>query len=120
MRTGLAVDDVGDLLDRPVVAVLGTLRPDGSALLSPVYHEWRGGGFNVWVERENVKARHLQRDARVTILVSESEPPLRGIEVRGLARLVEHEVSETAFRIASRYLSPEDAAGMWNRCAAWI
>jgi hypothetical protein len=44
------------------VAVLATLRIDGSVLLSPVYHEWRDGGFNVWVEQQNVKARHLRRD----------------------------------------------------------
>ena len=51
MRTNLTVDDLGDLLEKPLVAVLATLRADGTALLSPVYHEWRDGGFNVWVEQ---------------------------------------------------------------------
>ncbi len=95
MRTNLALGDLGDLLDEPLVAVLATLRADGSVLLSPVYHEWRDGGFNVWVEEQNVKARHLRRDPRATILVAESEPPLRAIEVRGLARFIEQGVSET-------------------------
>jgi PPOX class probable F420-dependent enzyme len=92
-----------------LVAVLGTLWPDGSVLLSPIYHEWRDGGFNVWVQQNNVKARHLSRDPRAVVLVSESEPPLRAFEVRGTARFVEQDVSETALRIASRYLAPEDA-----------
>ena len=83
MRTNLTVGDLGDLLDRPLVAVLATLRTDGTVLLSPVYHEWRDGGFNVWVEQQNVKARHLRRDPRATILVAESDPPLRAVEVRG-------------------------------------
>ena len=74
MRTNLTVEDLGDLLDRPLVAVLATLRTDGTVLLSPVYHEWRDGGFNIWVEQQNVKARHLRRDARATILVAESDP----------------------------------------------
>jgi len=111
VRTNVTVDDLGDLLAKPLVAVLATLRPDGTVLLSPVYHEWRDGGFNVWVEQQNVKARHLRRDPRATILVAESDPPLRAVEVRGLARFIEDGVPETALRIATRYLGPqEDAA----------
>ena len=110
MRTNLAVEDLGDLLDKPLVAVLATLRTDGSALLSPVYHEWRDGGFNVWVEQQNVKARHLRRDPRATILVAESDPALRAVEVRGRARLIEEDVSDTALRIVTRYEGPEDGA----------
>ena len=101
---------LGDLLDRPLVAVLATLRTDGTVLLSPVYHEWRDGGFNVWVEQQNVKARHLRRDPRATILVAESDPPLRAVEVRGQARFIDEGVSETALRIVSRYEGPKDAA----------
>jgi hypothetical protein len=82
-----------------------------SWLLSPVYHEWRDGGFNIWVEQQNVKTRHLRRDPRATILMAESDPPLRAIEVRGRARFIEEGVSETAVRIATRYLGLEEGAG---------
>ena len=110
MRTNLTVGGLGDLLEEPLVAVLATLRGDGTVLLSPVWHEWRDGGFNVWIEQQNVKARHLRRDPRATIVVAESDPPLRAIEVRGSARFVEEGVTETALRIATRYLGPEEAA----------
>ena len=113
MRTNLTVEDLGDLLDRPLVAVLATLRTDGTVLLSPVYHEWRDGGFNIWVEQQNVKTRDLRRDSRATILVAESDPPLRAIEVRGRARFIEEGVSETALRIATRYLGRWKAPGTW-------
>ena len=79
-----------------MVAVLATLRADGTILLSPVWYEWRDGGFNVCVDQQNVKTRHLRRDPRATIVVAESDPPLRAIEVRGTARLIEQGVSETA------------------------
>jgi len=111
VRTNLSVEDLGDLLDRPLVAVLATLRTDGTVLLSPVYHEWRDGGFNIWVEQQNIKTRHLRRDSRTTILVAESDPPLRAIEVQGRARFIEEGVSEIALRIATRYLDPEEGAG---------
>jgi PPOX class probable F420-dependent enzyme len=110
VRTNLTVEDLGDLLDEPLVAVLATLRMDGTVLLSPVYYEWRDGGFNIWVEQQNVKARHLRRDPRATILVAESDPPLRAVEVRGRARFVEQGVSETALRIVTRYEDPEVGA----------
>ena len=92
------------------MAILATLRADGTVLLSPVWHEWRDDGFNVWIEQQNTKARHLRRDPRATIVVAESGPPLRGIEVRGPARFVEAGVPETALRIASRYIGQEAAA----------
>jgi PPOX class probable F420-dependent enzyme len=110
VRTGLTVEDLGGLLDEPLLAVLATLRADGSVLLSPVWHEWCDGAFNVWVEATNVKARHLRRDPRATIVVAEAGPPLRGIEVRGMARFIEANVTETARRIAARYLGNEDGA----------
>ena len=58
----------------------------------------------------NVKARHLRRDPRATILVAESDPPLRAVEVRGRARLIEEDVSETALRIVTRYEGSDDGA----------
>ena len=61
-------------------------------------------------EQQNVKARHLRRDARATILVAESDPPLRAIEVRGQAGFIEEGVSETALRIVTRYEGPDDGA----------
>jgi len=110
VRTDLSAEDLGAFLEQPLVAVLATLRPDGSVLLSPVWFEWLDGGFNVWVVADNVKARHLRRDPRATILVAESAPPLRGIEVRGRARFVEEGVTETALRIARRYLDDQHVA----------
>jgi PPOX class probable F420-dependent enzyme len=107
VRTDLTVDDLGGFLDEPIVAVLATLRADGSVLQSPVWHEWRDGGFNVWTGANDVKSRHLRRDPRASIVVAESDFPTRGIEVRGEARIVTESAFETAVRIASRYLGPE-------------
>jgi predicted pyridoxine 5'-phosphate oxidase superfamily flavin-nucleotide-binding protein len=72
VRTNLAVQDLGAFLIEPLVAVLATLRADGTVLLSPVWDEWCDGGFNVWAEAANVKTRHLRRDPRATIVVAES------------------------------------------------
>ncbi len=108
MRRDLGPDDLGDLLERPLVAVLATYRRDGSVLLSPVWHEWLDGGFNVVTGAGGVKVRHLRRDARASIVVYEHEPPYRGIEVRGEARL--EGVRDEVRRIAVRYLGERAGA----------
>jgi PPOX class probable F420-dependent enzyme len=118
VRTNLTVEDLGGFLDQPLVAVIATLRTDGSVMLSPVWYEWRDGGFNVWVEAQNVKVRHLKRDPRSTIVVAESAPPLRGVEVRGIAHIIEDGVTETARRIAARYLAQTKLQPTPTRCAA--
>jgi PPOX class probable F420-dependent enzyme len=110
MRTNLTIDDLGGFLDERRVAVLATLRRDGTVLLSPVWHEWRDGGFNVWVGADDVKVRHLRRDPRATIVVAESDPPLRGIEVRNTVELIQNGALETAVAIATRYIGAEKAS----------
>ena len=109
MRTNLTLDDLDGLLDEPLVAVLATLRSDGSVLLSPVWHEWRDDGFNQWLPADDVKSRHLRRDPRVTLVVAESAQPLRGVELRTEAELIAPDAIAVAIRIASRYVGPEKA-----------
>ena len=107
MRKNLRVDELGDLLERPLVAVLATYRADESALLSPVWHEWRDGGFNVVTGADDVKVRHLLRDPRATILVYEHELPYRGVELRGEPHVTSEGASDAVLRIAVRYLGEE-------------
>jgi PPOX class probable F420-dependent enzyme len=108
VRTDLTVEDLGTFLQEPLVAVLATLRKDGSVLLSPVCHEWRDGGFNVWITEEDVKAKHLRRDSRATIVVAESQQPYRGVEIRGVVQLLDEDVVEVAADIMGRYLGSEE------------
>ena len=107
MRRELEPSDLGDLLELPLVAVLATYRRDGQALLSPVWHRWRDGGFDVATGLEDVKVKHLRRDPRATILVYEQTPPYRGIELRTRPSLSAEGAHETAREIAVRYLGSD-------------
>ena len=82
--------------------MLATYRTDGGVLLSPVWHRWRDGGFDVVTGGHDVKVRQLRRDPRASIVVYEHAPPYRGIEVRAEARL-EH-AGDAIRHIAIRYL----------------
>jgi PPOX class probable F420-dependent enzyme len=114
VRKNLTPDDLGDLLEQPFVAVLATNRADGSVLLSPVWHQWRDGGFDVVTRGDDVKARQLRRDPRASIVVYEHGPPYRGIEVRAHVRL-EPAAAETVHRIAVRYLGEGEGAAYAER-----
>jgi PPOX class probable F420-dependent enzyme len=117
MRRDLTMDDLGDLAELRLLAVLATYRRDGTVLLSPVWHEWRDGGFEVVTGSSDVKAAHLRRDPRASIVVCEQSLPYRGVEVRGDARLLTAGVGAAVKRIASRYLGREAGAAYAERAA---
>jgi PPOX class probable F420-dependent enzyme len=109
VRHDLPIDELMGFLERPNVGTLATFRPDGGVLLSPVWYEWRDGGFNVGTGEDDVKVRHLTRDPRATLVVAEQTLPYAGVEVRGTARLIREGGREVARRIAARYSEGSDS-----------
>jgi len=109
MRKNLRPEDLGDFLEQGACAILATRFRDGRTLLSPVWHEWRDGGFTVVIPERDVKARHIARDPQVSIVVAENALPNRGIEVRGEAKQVALDIPKVIHRMAVRYLGAEHA-----------
>jgi PPOX class probable F420-dependent enzyme len=107
MRRDIPLSELGDFLALPIVAVLATYRRDGGVLLSPVWHQWRDGGFDVVVYPSDIKVRHLRRDPRASILVYENEPPYRGVELRTTPQLIDLEDTAIVTAMAVRYLGRE-------------
>ena len=104
------IEGVRSLLEAPSPAVLTTYRKDGSALVSPVWFHWSDGRFEVVIAEGDLKLRHLARDPRCALVVFEAVPPFRGVEVRGVAELVEGDVGSVRAAIADRYLGARDGA----------
>lgn len=107
MHRDIPIDDLVDFLDRPVTSVLATRRPDGGVRLSPVWHEWREGGFNVVTLEGSEKVRHVRRDPRVSLVVAEQTYPWTGVEISCHARIVTRGVEAAARRINLRYEGDE-------------
>jgi hypothetical protein len=63
-----------ELLTRPRVALLGTLRPDGSPRISPVEPYLAGGQLISGLMTWSGKARDLRRDPRCVLHSTISEP----------------------------------------------
>jgi PPOX class probable F420-dependent enzyme len=108
--TRRTLEELGNLLDLPYCAVLATYRRDGTALLSPVWHEWRDGGFNIGVPSGDIKLRHLAADPRAVVVVFDHSWPGRGFEVRGIAQVGSEGREALTLRLAVRYLGPVNGA----------
>jgi PPOX class probable F420-dependent enzyme len=108
MRRDLRPEDLSRLLEAPKCATLATYRRDGTILLSPVWHEWRDGGFNVHLGSGGVNARFLRRDPRCSIVVYDDDPPYGGVELRGQARLTNADERAILRRLAVRYLGEQE------------
>jgi PPOX class probable F420-dependent enzyme len=102
-----SLDSVRPLLEAPSAAVLTTYRRDGTALVSPVWFRFAGGVFEVVIAEDDIKLVHLNRDPRCSLVVFESVPPFRGVEVRGESELVWRDVTAVRTAIACRYLGEE-------------
>jgi PPOX class probable F420-dependent enzyme len=118
--TKRTLDELGDLLELPYTAVMSTYWPDGSVLLSPVWHEWRDGGFNIGVGENDIKLRHIARDPRVTVVVYDHSWPGRGFEVRGIAQVTTEARHEVSRRLSVRYLGPKNGNAYADRVGSGV
>jgi hypothetical protein len=107
MRKKLQVADLGDLLDLPLVAMVATSLSNGEISLTPYWHEWRDGGFNLFTLANGIKHRQMQSNPLISITIAENGGVSRGIEVRGIARFSYDGVNDICQRIARRYIKPE-------------
>jgi PPOX class probable F420-dependent enzyme len=113
MKTNLGPEDLGDLLEQPLIGVLATRRPDDTTLLSPVWWDWRDGRFSIWADsEENGKIRHIRRDPRVSFVVANQDWPYRGLEVRGTATISTDDFYGVLARTARRFMGAEAEARM--------
>jgi hypothetical protein len=107
MRKDIPLDELADWLALPLVAVLATYRRDGNVLLSPVWHRFRDGVFDVIFFPGSLKVRHITNDPRASLLLYDHAPPLRGLELRTEAVLSDVEGTEIIRDMAHRYLGEE-------------
>lgn len=98
------IEELSAFLDEPIVATLATYGSDGRVRLSPVWCEWADGGFNVTIDNGDIKARHLERDRRASLVVYSNDSPYMGVELRTEASVTSDGAAEAVSRLAIRYL----------------
>jgi len=79
-------DDVRALLGAPNIAHLATLLKDGAPHSIPLWIGVEGEHISVFTAPKALKARNMDRDARVAISVTKHDRPLTSATVRGRVR----------------------------------
>ncbi|MEO6828159.1 MAG: PPOX class F420-dependent oxidoreductase [Microbacteriaceae bacterium] len=93
-----------DLLEQPNFAVLGTVRPDDTVQVNPMWFEYDGSQIKFTHTTKRAKFRNLKHNPAMSMLVVDPKDPLRYLEVRG--KLVEATPDPTGsfyVRLGKRY-----------------
>lgn len=93
------------LVAQPLLAAIGTTRPDGGIQLNPIWFEYRDGWFWVNSARGRAWPRNLERHPGVTLLITDKRDDHYWIQVRG--RVVEASTEGAADhinRLSHRYV----------------
>ncbi len=103
--------DLRFLLDLPIYACLGTIRPDDTVQVNPMWFVFDGEHLRFTHTTKRAKYRNLQHNPSMSLALIDPDDPLRYLEVRG--RLVEVVPDpEGAFyvELANRYGMTEPTA----------
>ncbi|MEU0335701.1 PPOX class F420-dependent oxidoreductase [Streptomyces sp. NPDC006193] len=102
-------DRVKSLLDDKVFIVVGTVQPDGSPQMSPVWVKRDGDAilFSTTVDRR--KYENLRRDPRVTVVVMNPEQPYEYAEIRGTAEMTTEGGRELIDELSRKYTGKDYA-----------
>ena len=92
------------VLDRPNIAHLATLRPDGAPKCDPVWILRDGDRILVGTHADTIKARNSAHDPRVALSVVDRDNPYEEVQLRGT--VIDHEPDqdlEVMDRLARKY-----------------
>jgi PPOX class probable F420-dependent enzyme len=101
-------DDLADLLERPLYGSLGTVRPDGTVQVNPMWYEFDGESIRFTHTTFRAKYRNLQSNPAMSLLITDPGNPQRYLEVRGALTQVIPDPSGAFFvRLGQRYGDPD-------------
>ena len=106
--TATIPDDLADLLERPLYGSLGTVRPDGTVQVNPMWFEFDGQSVRFTHTTFRAKYRNLQHNPSMSLLVTDPDIPQRYLEVRGtLAEVIPDPDGAFFVRLGQRYGTPD-------------
>lgn len=103
--------DYHDLFEKPTIAHLSTLLPDGSPHAAPVWIDYDGdtGRLLVNTERGRRKEKNVRKDPRVAVSMTDPENPYRMLSVRGeVVETTTEGAREHIDELAKRYMDEDE------------
>ena len=100
--------DLVDLLERPLFASLGTIRPDDTVQVNPMWFAWDGEHVRFTHTTKRAKYRNVQHNPAMSLLVIDPDNPQRFLEVRGaLTEVIPDPTGAFYVQLGKRYGDPD-------------
>jgi PPOX class probable F420-dependent enzyme len=97
-----------ELLERPLFAALGTIRPDDTVQVNPMWFEYDGEHIRFTHTKKRGKFRNLQRNPSMSLMLVDPDDPQVYLEVRGrLVEVIDDPEGEFYVRLGRRYGDPD-------------
>lgn len=123
-RQAVALSDaeVEEFLASQMKVQVATVGPDGAPHLTTLFYVLDEGRIAFWTYESSQKVRNLRRDPRVTALVEDGQDyfELRGVSIRGTARLVEayDDIAALGKRVMARMAGDVDLGELGDEIVA--
>ncbi|MEU5305735.1 PPOX class F420-dependent oxidoreductase [Streptomyces noursei] len=101
--TATLSDALKELLDSPVFVTVGTIQPDGSPQLSPVWVKRDGDDLLISTTVGRRKEQNIRRDPRVSVVLQPFDAPYGYAEIRGTASLSTEGGQELIDELSRKY-----------------
>lgn len=102
----MSESEIEEFLAANMKGQVATIGPDGAPHLTTLFYVVDEGRIAFWTYGASQKVRNLRRDPRISVLVEDGEDysELRGVSIRGTARIVEDhdEVRALGTRVTGR------------------
>ena len=79
----MSEENLAEFLERPLVAVIGTIDRAGRPRLAPIWFHWEGGAAYMFTGRDTLKWRNLRRNPYASLCVDFREPPYQSVIMDG-------------------------------------
>lgn len=109
-------DGYEDLLTRPLIGHLATVRPDGEPAVTPMWYSWDGELLRFTHTTRRAKLRNIEHNPNVALSVLDPDRPYRYLQARGTVEKIEPDPTGAFYvELAIRYgrenpAPPPDAA----------
>jgi PPOX class probable F420-dependent enzyme len=101
-------DDLRYLVDRPLFASLGTIRPDNTVQVNPMWFEYDGEHIRFTHTNYRGKFRNLQNNPSMSLLLIDPDDPQVYLELRGnLVDVIDDPTGAFYVRLGQRYGNPD-------------
>ncbi len=102
-------EELEAFFNQALIARLGSLNPDGSIHLVPVWFKYEDGDILIGTNERTRKAKNVKRNKNVSLLIDSQERPYKGVLIYGQAQLEQEDALGKRISILARHL-PADIA----------